>query len=237
MQVDLFASMDGQLLDAICERLQPTLFTPGTNVMEEGDRVSEMLFIVWGQLKSVTKSGGKVGSVTVGKLKPGLFCGEELLPWALDPKSGEILPYSASTVTAETEVEAFALKAEDLKFVATRFRRLHSKQLQHTFRHYSQKWRIWAACSIQAAWRRYVARKLEEARRREEESLRAPLSMAAGHSHGNASFGAALLVSRFAVNAMRSVHRLRDLHAAQQRLSSLKLQKPAEPDFSAEETD
>ena len=224
--------MDEQLIDAICERLQPTLFTPGTDVMQEGDRVNEMLFIVRGYLKSITTNGGTAGLPNVGKLGPGLFCGEELLTWALDPKSGGIFPYSVQTITAETDVEAFALKAEDLKFVATRFRRLQSKQVQHTFRHYSQRWRIWAACSIQAAWRRYQRRKLDEARRKEE-MMKAPVEQ----GQGSASFGTALLVSRFAVNAMRGVHRLRNLHAAEERLSYLKLQKPAEPDFSVEDMD
>ncbi|WZZ11714.1 hypothetical protein YC2023_097635 [Brassica napus] len=37
------------------------------------------------------------------------------------------------TVQALTEVEAFSLAAEDLKSAASQFRRLHSKQLQHTF--------------------------------------------------------------------------------------------------------
>ena len=49
----MFASMDEQLIDAICERLQPTLFTPGTDVMQEGDRVNEMLFIVQGSAADV----------------------------------------------------------------------------------------------------------------------------------------------------------------------------------------
>ncbi|KAK3037889.1 hypothetical protein RJ639_032119 [Escallonia herrerae] len=61
-------------------------------------------------------------------------------------------------VKALVEVEAFALRAEDFKFVANQFRCLHSKKLQHTFRFYSHHWRTWAACFIQAAWRRYKRR-------------------------------------------------------------------------------
>ncbi|RVW97282.1 Protein CNGC15c [Vitis vinifera] len=48
---------------------------------------------------------------------------------------------------------------EDLKFVASQFRRLHSKQLRQKFRFYSPHWRTWAACFIQAAWRRFKRRK------------------------------------------------------------------------------
>lgn len=233
-KVPLFKSMDNQLLDAMCERLQPTLFTSGTNVVQEGDPVNEMLFIIRGVLKSVTTNGGRTGFLNEGKLEPGHFCGEELLTWALDPKSSGNFPSSTRSVTAESEVEAFALKAEDLKFVASQFRRLHSKQVQHTFRHYSQQWRTWAACSIQAAWRRFKKRKLDELHHEEEENLRnAMQDKSSGLSH--ASLGAALFVTRFAVNAMQGVHRMRALNAAEESRPTLKLPKPSEPDFSGED--
>jgi cyclic nucleotide gated channel len=53
----------------------------------------------------------------------------------LDPKPQTHLPISTHSVQAVKEVEAFTLSADDLKFVASQFRRLHSKQLQHTFRY------------------------------------------------------------------------------------------------------
>ncbi|MCO5576389.1 hypothetical protein L7F22_030199 [Adiantum nelumboides] len=236
-KVPLFNNMDEQLLDAMCERLQPTLFTSGTNVVQEGDPVSEMLFIIRGVLKSVTTNGGRTGFLNEGKLEPGHFCGEELLTWALDPKSGGNFPSSTRSVTAESEVETFALKAEDLKFVASQFRRLHSKQVQHTFRHYSQQWRTWAACSIQAAWRRYKIRKLAELRHQEEEENLRNAMQENSSALNQLSLGAALFASRFAANAMRGVHRLRALNAVEETRPSLKLQKPSEPHFSDEEGD
>ncbi|KAJ0915941.1 hypothetical protein HanPSC8_Chr06g0255771 [Helianthus annuus] len=48
------------------------------------------------------------------------------------------------------------------------FERLHSRQVQHTFRFYSQQWRTWAVCFIQAAWRRHCKRKMNEQRHKEE---------------------------------------------------------------------
>nr|DAD23056.1 TPA_asm: hypothetical protein HUJ06_024519 [Nelumbo nucifera] len=66
---------------------------------------------------------------------------------------------STRTIKAISEVEAFTLIADDLKFVALQFRRLHSKQLRHKFRFYSHQWRTWAACFIQAAWHRFKRRK------------------------------------------------------------------------------
>ncbi|KAL3535107.1 hypothetical protein ACH5RR_003568 [Cinchona calisaya] len=235
-RVPLFENMDERLLDAICEWLKPCLYTENTYIVREGDPVDEMLFIIRGRLESVTTDGGRSGFFNRSLLKEGDFCGEELLTWALDPKSGSNLPSSTRTVKALTEVEAFALTADELKFVAGQFRRLHSRQVQHTFRFYSQQWRTWAACFIQAAWRRYCKRKLMELRRKEEEEEEAvAAAAAAGGSNkaarGSYSLGATLLASRFAANALRGVHRNRNLRSARE---LVKLQKPPEPDFTAD---
>ncbi|GER27773.1 cyclic nucleotide gated channel 5 [Striga asiatica] len=203
---------------AICERLKPCLYTESSYIVREGDPVDEMIFLIRGRLESVTTDGGRSGFFNRSLLKEGDFCGEELLTWALDPKSASNLPSSTRTVHALSEVEAFALSADELKFVAGQFRRLHSRQVQHTFRFYSQQWRTWAACFIQAAWRRYSKRKL---RRKEEE-----LAVAGAGSY---SIGATFLVSRFAANALRGVHRNRNLKSTRE---LVKLQKPPEPDFT-----
>ncbi|KAL5998616.1 putative cyclic nucleotide-gated ion channel 15 [Asimina triloba] len=157
-RVPLFDQMDERMLDAICERLKPALCTQGTCLVREGDPVNEMLFIIRGHLDSFTTNGGRTGFFNTCLIGPGDFCGEELLTWALDPRPSVILPSSTRTVRAISEVEAFALSADDLKFVASQFRRLHSKQLRHKFRFYSHQWRTWAACFIQAAWRRFKKR-------------------------------------------------------------------------------
>ncbi|KAM5571984.1 putative cyclic nucleotide-gated ion channel 16 [Rosa sericea] len=168
-RVPFFAQMDDQLLDAICERLKSSLNTRDTHIFREGAPVSEMLFIVRGQLESSTTDGGRTGFFNSITLRAGDFCGEELLTWALMPSSSLNLPVSTRTVKSLTEVEAFALRAEDLKYVASQFKRLHSKKLQHAFRYYSHQWRTWGACYIQVAWRRYKKRKLALDLLREEE--------------------------------------------------------------------
>ncbi|EMS63717.1 putative cyclic nucleotide-gated ion channel 14 [Triticum urartu] len=134
-RVPFFAEMDDQLLDAICERLVSFLCPEGTYISREGDPVSEMLFIIRGKLESSTTNGGRSNFFNSILLRPGEFAGEELLTWALLPKTNIHFPLSTRTVRSLTEVEAFALRAEDLKFVANQFRRLHSKKLQHTFRY------------------------------------------------------------------------------------------------------
>lgn len=225
--------MDERLLDAICERLKPCLCTDNTYIVREGDPVDEMLFIIRGRLESVTTDGGRTGFFNRSLLKEGDFCGEELLTWALDPKSGSNLPSSTRTVMALREVEAFALKADELKFVAGQFRRLHSRQVQHTFRFYSQQWRTWAACFIQAAWRRYCRRKM--LRRKEEEEV----ELGGGGDGGSRSLGVTFLVSKFATNAVRGVHRNRNRDGDRERNLNMgrelvNLPKPPEPDFSAD---
>ncbi|KAL2462184.1 putative cyclic nucleotide-gated ion channel 9 [Abeliophyllum distichum] len=223
-RVPLFANMDDRLLDAICERLKPSLYTDSTYIVREGDPVDEMLFIIRGRLESVTTDGGRSGFFNRGFLKEGDFCGEELLTWALDPKAGSNLPPSTRTVKALTEVEAFALIADELKFITSQFRRIHSRQVQHTFRFYSQQWRTWAASFIQAAWRRYSRRKTAELRRNELEDEGTDTESVSGTS---SSFGATMLASRFAANALRGVQRLRK--SSSTRL--MNLPKPPEPNF------
>jgi cyclic nucleotide gated channel len=242
MQVPLFANMDERLLDAICERLKPSLYTEETYIVREGDPVDKMLFIIRGRLESVTTDGGRSGFFNRGVLKEGDFCGEELLTWALDPKSLGNLPLSTRTVWALTEVEAFALEAEELKFVASQFRRLHSRQVQHTFRFYSQQWRTWAACFIQTAWRRYSRRKAAELRRLEEEEEEDvdydeededdgddDDERALVGELGSARLRTTIFASRFAANALRG-HKLRGSNSR----GLKKLQKPPEPDFNEE---
>ncbi|KAG2323922.1 hypothetical protein Bca4012_038207 [Brassica carinata] len=242
-RVPLFANMDERLLDAICERLKPSLYTESTYIVREGDPVNEMLFIIRGRLESVTTDGGRSGFFNRGLLKEGDFCGEELLTWALDPKAGSNLPSSTRTVKALTEVEAFALEAEELKFVASQFRRLHSRQVQQTFRFYSQQWRTWASSFIQAAWRRHSRRKNAELRRieeeedemgyedeyddAEEEDERTPVFT---RTESSSRLRSTILASRFAANALKG-HRLRSSESSKRLLN---LQKPPEPDFDAE---
>jgi len=238
--------MDDQLLDAICERLRSSLSTPGTFIVREGDPVTEMLFVIRGKLDSSTTDGGRSGFFNSITLRPGDFCGEELLAWALLPNAGN-LPSSSRTVRAIEEVEAFALEAEDLKFVANQFRRLHSKKLQHTFRYYSHHWRTWAACFIQAAWRRFKKRKMAQmlslresfsesfselhssvqyetvAYKTQEQALEHHEEMTSNSQAIN-NLGVTLLAKRFAVNTRRGAQRNREIDMP-------KLFKPQDPDF------
>ncbi|KAI3792978.1 hypothetical protein L1987_35590 [Smallanthus sonchifolius] len=208
MQVPMFEKMNDQLMDAMCDRLKPVLYTQNSYIVRKG----------------------RTGFFNSDYLRGGDFCGEELLTWALDPHTSTNLNLLISTRTVEAleEVEAFALMADDLKFVASQFRRLHSKHLRHTFRFYSQQWRTWAACFIQAAWRRYCRKKLEDSLREEEEDR-----LQNALSGSSPSLGATVYASRFAANLLRA---LRRNGARKNRIPHpLILQKPTEPDFTVED--
>ncbi|CAB4282764.1 unnamed protein product [Prunus armeniaca] len=224
-RVPLFDQMDERMLDAICERLKPALCTEGTYLVREGDPVNEMLFIIRGHLDSYTTNGGRTGFFNSCHIGPGDFCGEELLTWALDPRPSVILPSSTRSVKSISEVEAFALVAEDLKFVASQFRRLHSKQLRHKFRFYSHQWRLWAACFIQAAWRRCK-------KRREAAELKAKENYTAAEPAKPPPVSS--LVT-YAARLAASTRRGANKHSGSDSGVVSSLQKPAEPDFSVDE--
>ncbi|KAK4400610.1 Cyclic nucleotide-gated ion channel 18 [Sesamum angolense] len=246
-RVPFFSKMDDQLLDAICERLVSSLNTRGTYIVREGDPVAEMHFIIRGQLESSTTDGGRSGFFNSITLKPGDFCGEELLTWALMNTSDINLPASTRTVKCNTEVEAFALRADDLRFFATQFKRLHSKKLQHVFRYYSHQWRTWGARILQAAWRRYKRRKLAEELARHESMYYMQLSEDDdddddgddddddnGHKPATESnaLKATILASKFAANTRKgAAQRVRFVEPGDSILRMPKLFKPEDPSF------
>ncbi|KAL2928036.1 Protein CNGC15c [Bienertia sinuspersici] len=154
-QVPLFDELNDETLNAICERLKPTLYTQDMYLVCEGEPVNEMFFIMRGHLYSYTTDGGRVGFFNSSKLGPNGFCGEELLTWVLDRHESSTLPRSTRTVKAKSDVEGFVLKAKDLQFITSQFKRMQGKELRNRLRFYSQQWRTWAACFIQAAWKRF----------------------------------------------------------------------------------
>ncbi|KAK6142710.1 hypothetical protein DH2020_023058 [Rehmannia glutinosa] len=201
-RVPMFEKMDEQLLDAMCSHLKPVLYTKNSFIVREGDPVDEMLFIM-----------------------------RELLTWALDPNSSSSLPISTRTVQAVKDVEAFCLMPDDLKFVASQFRRLHSKQLRHIFRCSSPQWRTWGACFIQAAWRRHCRRKIEKSLQEAEDKLKDSLA----EGVNSPSLGATIYASRFATHMLGNLKRNHPRNTkSSSRLPPLLPQKPAEPDFSAQ---
>lgn len=102
-------------------------------VVRKGDPVHEILFIIRGEILSITTNGGRTGVFNSYHLKAGDFCGGELLTWGCDFQN-ERLPISTSTIQAVTDVQAFALLADDIKYVATLISVRESKKVENTYR-------------------------------------------------------------------------------------------------------
>ncbi|XP_039050694.1 probable cyclic nucleotide-gated ion channel 16 [Hibiscus syriacus] len=219
----------------------------------EGDPVNEMFFIIRDKVKSSMINGDQTGFYNSITLGPGDFCGEELLTWALVPNSDSLnLPLSTRTVKSISEVEAFTLRAWDLRYVAKQFKRMHSKQLQHAFIYYSHQWRTWGACFIQAAWRRYKRKKMAIELAKQEnlfddmDNSSEGLLAIAEDDDGEAGspdtheqvqqpdLGVTLLASKFAKNTRKGSQRMMSrLGHDDSMLKMPKMFKPVEPDFSA----
>ncbi|WJX80378.1 hypothetical protein P8452_63387 [Trifolium repens] len=160
-RVPLFERMDEQLLDAMCDRMKPVLYTEKSCIIREGDPVDEMIFIMRGKVAIMTTNDERTGFFNSFFLRPGDFCGEELVTWAFDARL-TYPPTSTKTLKTISEVEAFVLMADDLKFVVSKFIHfIDREQLRHIFRVYSPQWRTWGARFIQLAWRRYCKKKIE----------------------------------------------------------------------------
>ncbi|XP_064983015.1 cyclic nucleotide-gated ion channel 2-like [Musa acuminata AAA Group] len=156
-QVPLFHNLDDLILDNICERVKPLVFSKGEKVIREGDPVQRMVFVVRGHLKSSQcLSKGMVATSTLG---PGSFLGDELLSWCLRRPFVDRLPASSATFECVEPTEAFSLEAPDLRYITEHFRyKFANERLKRTARFYSSNWRTWAAINIQLAWRRYKSR-------------------------------------------------------------------------------
>ncbi|XP_026659376.2 cyclic nucleotide-gated ion channel 2-like isoform X2 [Phoenix dactylifera] len=156
-KVPFFHNLDDLILDNICDRVKPLVFSKGEKVIREGDPVHCMVFIVRGQLKSSQHLSQ--GTVATCMLGPGNFLGDELLSWCLRRPFVDRLPPSSATFECVEPTEAFGLDAPHLRYITEHFRyNFANERLKRTARYYSSNWRTWAAVNIQLAWRRCKAR-------------------------------------------------------------------------------
>ncbi|XP_076894628.1 cyclic nucleotide-gated ion channel 2-like [Bidens hawaiensis] len=156
--VPLFHNLDDLILDNICDRVKPLVFSKNEKIIREGDPVQRMVFIVQGHVKS--SQNLSKGVVATSILNPGGYLGDELLSWCLRRPFINRLPTSSATFTCIEPTEAFGLDANHLRYVTDHFRyKFANDRLKRTVRYYSSNWRTWAAVNIQLAWRRYVVRR------------------------------------------------------------------------------
>ncbi|KAL0332118.1 UNVERIFIED_CONTAM: Cyclic nucleotide-gated ion channel 2 [Sesamum calycinum] len=162
-KVALFHNLDDLILDNICDRVKPLVFSKDEKVgfsmtdHTRGDPVQRIVFIVRGRVKSSQNLSR--GMVATSLLKPGGFFGDELLSWCLRRPFLDRLPASSATFTCLEPTEAYALDANHLRYITDHFRyKFANERLRRTARYYSSNWRTWAAVNIQLAWRRYLRR-------------------------------------------------------------------------------
>ncbi|XP_021297778.1 cyclic nucleotide-gated ion channel 2-like [Herrania umbratica] len=156
-KVPLFHSLDDLILENVCDRVKPLIYSKDEKIIREGDPVPRMVFIVRGHVRR--SQGFSKGIIATSVLEPGGFLGDELLSWCLRRPFPDRLPTSSATFTCNEFTEAFGLDADDLRYITEHFRyRFANNRLKRTSRYYSSNWRTWAAVNIQFAWRCYKMR-------------------------------------------------------------------------------
>lgn len=156
-KVPLLCNLDDLVLDNICDRVKPLVYSKDEKIMREGDPVQTMIFIDTGRIRR-SQSLCK-GMIATSMLEPGSFLGDELLSWCLHRPFLDRLPSSSATFTSIEPVEAYALYAGDFRYITDHFRsHFANKRVKQIARYYSSNWRTWAAVNIQFAWRRHIGK-------------------------------------------------------------------------------
>ncbi|XP_008225850.2 PREDICTED: putative cyclic nucleotide-gated ion channel 13 [Prunus mume] len=113
--------MNDRELGMICDHLKPKVFEQNAKVVEVGEPLNAMLYIIAGSMQadlSITDAGETAPSTSFDTLEKGMFVGEQLLYWAMKTKAFDDQPASFKTIRCTTKVEAFALTVDDLKTLA-----------------------------------------------------------------------------------------------------------------------
>ncbi|KAK9912689.1 hypothetical protein M0R45_036539 [Rubus argutus] len=118
-KVPVLAKINDNILRAICEKFKPVIYTEDSYIVQQGKPQGKMLFLVQGSAYTYTTSCNinEVGPRNEW-LKSGDFYGQELLAWAFETPSISDLPISTRTVMCQEKIEAFVIRAGDLKSVA-----------------------------------------------------------------------------------------------------------------------
>ncbi|ESR35411.1 hypothetical protein CICLE_v10004679mg [Citrus x clementina] len=114
-----FGKQDVSSLKKLCDVVKPVVFTARSYILQEGNPIDQMLFVLQGKLwtytsRSIAGSSSNSGNLN-NHLEDGDSAGEELIAWAKADRDSSNLPLSTKTIQALTNVEAFVLMADDLK--------------------------------------------------------------------------------------------------------------------------
>lgn len=157
-KVSMLRHMDEQVLKGICEYLKPVIYAEDSYIIREGEPLEKMIFITQGIAWTYATNidgGRSSSSSSIGCLEKGDFYGEELLNWAFNFASFSELPISTRTVKSQRKLEAFAIRANDLQSVVSKFWWHFSMELQHDYQ--PRRREHLATSCLQKTWRRYHA--------------------------------------------------------------------------------
>ncbi|PHU22267.1 putative cyclic nucleotide-gated ion channel 7 [Capsicum chinense] len=105
----LYALMEKLFLSL---RVLNSSFIENSFIIQEGDPVNEMFFLMRGNLLTMATNGGRAGFFNSVSLKASDYCGDGLLTWALNPNASLTLP--ASTRTVYRNFEKFHRHLKDI---------------------------------------------------------------------------------------------------------------------------
>ncbi|PRQ37269.1 putative IQ motif, EF-hand binding, cGMP-dependent kinase [Rosa chinensis] len=159
-KVPMLENLNEKMLKVICEHLKPVIYMEDSYIIQEGKPLGMTLFITHGIAWTYTVSNNVGAETSCGSssnkwLKRGDYYGEELLKWAFKCPSYSDLPISTRTVMSQERVEAFALRASDLKSIVSKYWWHFTRELPQVE---LKQWENSATSSIQAAWRSHLAR-------------------------------------------------------------------------------
>nr|POE80355.1 cyclic nucleotide-gated ion channel 1 [Quercus suber] len=120
-KLPVLENINEQLLLKICDSLKPVYYNEKSYIVREGDPIDETVFITDGIAWSYTTKNDEANvSSLAERLGKGHFFGGELLEFVLKNPSLPKLPVSPRTVKTHGPIEAFTLKAEELKKIVWR---------------------------------------------------------------------------------------------------------------------
>ncbi|KAK0598004.1 hypothetical protein LWI29_030717 [Acer saccharum] len=121
--VERFRRWSDTSLLHLCDCVKPVVYDERTRIVREGDPINEMLFVLHGKLWNFSSAASSTNNVPPHDwrkefLKDGHFWGEEIVNWvqyesSSSSSSNKLI--SQTTIQALTKVEAFVLRADDLK--------------------------------------------------------------------------------------------------------------------------
>ncbi|KAM5559884.1 putative cyclic nucleotide-gated ion channel 10 [Rosa sericea] len=135
-KVPLLEHMDEQVLKAISEHLNWVFYAVDSSIIREGEPLGKMFFIRQGTAWTYTtrtdhiRGGSTSRPSIIDNLEKDDFYGVELLEWAFNFGTFSNLPISTRTVVSQERVEAFVIRAKDLKKIISMFWWQFSRKLQ-----------------------------------------------------------------------------------------------------------